>query len=119
MTVIGETGARHRIVHAEGGVLDVDRLGTGQRGIQYLEVVPGVRRGLLVGQSEHVVNDPVMERSDPQHESSSGRGMHRHGVTSQGDGVLGMQWRKCFGGYGFARRGPAAEAAVAGRGSRH
>ena len=61
-----QVGDVERVVDAEAVVLDVDRVRAREHRVEHVEVVLDQLRRLLVGQPEHVVDDPVVRRSDPE-----------------------------------------------------
>src|SRR5450756_1815366 len=80
------------VVHSERAVLDVDRSGTAvaaraPRGVQDLEVVAGVIGRPLVGQAEHVADDPVMGRTESQRQAAASDRLRGQRLPGQRDRI--------------------------------
>jgi hypothetical protein len=77
-------------VHPEQLVLDVDRTVALQGLVEDVEVGPHGGGRALVGQPEHLVDDPVVRDAEAERQPAGAHGLGRQGLLGQGDGVPGL-----------------------------
>jgi hypothetical protein len=77
-------------VHAESGVLDVDRPRRAERRVQDVEVVAHLVGRPLVRQAEHALDDPMMRRAEPEREATLAHRLVRHHFLRHGNRVAGL-----------------------------
>ena len=85
-----DVGDVEGVVHPEPVVLDVDRARAGQGLVEHVEVGPHGGHGMLVGQTEHLVDDPVVGDAEADGQAALADGLHGEDVLGQGDGVAGL-----------------------------
>ena len=71
-------------------VLDVDGARAVEGGVEHLEVVADQPRRVLVGQAEHVLDDPVVRGSEPQREPALAGRLHGQRLLRHRDRVPGL-----------------------------
>jgi hypothetical protein len=90
-----DVGDVERVVHAVRVVLDVDRAGTRERRVQHLEVVPHLVRGPFVRKAEHVLDDPVMGRPQPERQATLAHRLGRERLLRHRDRVTALDRQDC------------------------
>jgi hypothetical protein len=90
-----QRGGRHvrdveRAVHPEQLVVDVDATGTGEGLVEDVEVGAHGRRRALVGQAQHLVDDPMVGDAEAQREAALAHGLDRQRLLCQGDRMTGL-----------------------------
>jgi hypothetical protein len=83
----GDVGDVERVVDLEALVLDVDRARTGQRLVEHVEVGPHGRQRLLVGETEHLFDDPVVRDAEPEAQTPEAGGLGGQGLLGERDRV--------------------------------
>jgi hypothetical protein len=77
-------------VHAEVLVLDVDLAGPREGRFEDVEDVTHVRGRALVGEAEHLVDDPVVRHAEPEGQPAAAHRLHRQCLLHEGDGMTGL-----------------------------
>ena len=86
----GDVGDVERVVHAERLVLHIDGSGAGERPVEDVEVGAHRRDGALVGQPEHLVDDPVVRDAETEGQTTLADGLDRQDLLGQCDRVAGL-----------------------------
>ena len=77
-------------MHAIAVVLDIDRARAGERGVQHLDVVAHQLGRALVRQPEHVLDDPVVGRPDPERQAPLAHRLRGKRLLRHGDRVTAL-----------------------------
>ena len=85
-----DVGDVERIVDAVPVVLDIHHARTGEGRVQDLEVGAHLVRRSFVGQAEHVLDDPVVRRAQPQREAALADRLVRQRLLRHGNRMAGL-----------------------------